>query len=284
MNQREHCDASRIYEGAGFQAVIHDPANINIIFSMASAINLQPGFAIDVILKPTVFKRQTAFLGLCNTSVYKFEQQSIYFKNICSYFCYYKRVIKICGCVARNAVPGLDEIQNSLYGMFVNDIRSCSDEDAICMKQQQYETYLSSNLRENCPECLQPCLETKYEILVTMKKFTSNSLFHVEFNTTDMREIRKNFILVNFFFDSLNVVTVVESQDFTLRDLFIYIGGVIGLFLGMSFMSIGDIFQALSLYLFKKVSSRAKNLQTKMKIGFNHSHKSYLMKRRNAIT
>lgn len=170
---------------------------------------------------------------------------------------------------------------NSLYGIFVNEIRDCRVENSICIKKQQYETDLSTNLKENCPECLQPCFETMYDFLVTMESFPLNCIHdfvRAEFNKTSLTEIRKNFVLVNFFFDSLSVITVVESQDFTLRDLFIYIGGVIGLFLGMSFVSIGDIFELLSLCISAKVRNLTKYLLPKMKAAFDLIGKPQLAK------
>lgn len=249
VNQAEHCDASRKYEGSGFQAVIHDPENIEPIFSMSSTINLQPGFAISVALKPTVFKRETAFLGLCNISAYLLGEKRIYYKHVCMYFCYMRRIINVCQCVLRMAMPGLDETMNSLYGMNVKGIKDCGEEELTCFKNQQYETYLSTNLKQNCPECLQPCFETSYDFLLTVKKLSTN-LAPKYVNNINITDIRKNFLMLNFFFDSLSVALVVESQDFTFKDMFIYVGSVIGLFLGMSFISIGDIFQFFSFSCF----------------------------------
>lgn len=45
----------------------------------------------------------------------------------------------------------------------------------------------------------------------------------------------------NSFFDGLTILNVVETQDFTLSDMFVYKGGIVALSLWMFFVSVGDV-------------------------------------------
>ena len=63
----------------------------------------------------------------------------------------------------------------------------------------------------------------------------------------DIKSWRKNFAYVSIGFADANVNLVEETQEITLRDMYIFIGGNIGLFLGMSFTSVFEI--AVELFL-----------------------------------
>lgn len=100
-----------------------------------------------------------------------------------------------------------------------------------------------------CPECIEPCYVTKYSALLTYRKFpvfNELSYYQKMLNTSlNLTQFRKSFLAVDFSFDSMTRLTVVEMQAITIEDLLKYIGGVIGLFMGMSFMSFGEILHLL---------------------------------------
>lgn len=288
MEQNEHCDAARNYEGAGFTTIIHDPVNFNPSMSLASAINLQPGYATDVILQPSVFSRETAFLGLCNSSNYFIRERQSYFKSLCVMFCFIRSVVEVCKCAPRTIIPKVDNGLMEFYSMNTSMIKDCTKEDLMCATTEQTNTYRSTDSKDKCPECLQPCFETTYQFLITRRKFPSRNegdYFVQLLNKTNVTEVRKNFLLINIFFESLTVIKVVESQAFTLLDSFIYIGNVIGLFMGMSFMIGGEIFQLITQEIFQ-VFKNMKQKSTTAVIELSQMHvgkKNRIEKKRKVV-
>lgn len=89
--QDEYCDTTQKYQGAGFRMAVHEPIT-RPVFSYYPSYILLPGYVINVQMKPTVFQRFTENLGLCNSSIYFFQNQK-YFKSTCLEMCLYKRVI-----------------------------------------------------------------------------------------------------------------------------------------------------------------------------------------------
>lgn len=243
--QNEHCDSGRKYEGAGFQATVHDPELMRPLFALASSFTLSPGFEFQVLIKPTVFRRKTESLGLCNSTIDVFTEKRAYFQSTCLQVCLAKHIFKHCRCyVLSNMKKHMMKYYYSTYGDSVSKIPVCGSPNIGCMKIQEYRTYRADNLKLNCPECLQPCFETKYNILVSQQTFPSNNMagyLKTYFNKSDLTDVRKNYMLLNLYTESMTVLTVVEQQSYTITDFFVYVGFTIGLFLGMSFMSMGDL-------------------------------------------
>lgn len=250
--QNQHCDAAKKYDGAGFEVTIHEPINSRPLFSMSPSINLTPGTVINVLLKPTVFRRKTAHLGLCNSSVYLYNGRRLYDKSMCVQSCFIKRVLRQCKCAPTQIVRGSENFFLVNFGVDFTKYKTCQTSQFGCMKLQEFETLVADNFKTNCPECLQPCFETKYDTLISSQKFPTHNMmkyFKNTFNEMTSADIQKNYLIVNFFFENLQTITVVETQAFTFVDLTIYCGNVVILFLGMSFMGIGDIVQFVSVNL-----------------------------------
>lgn len=68
--QKQHCDVSNKYSGAGFHVAIHEPNDFRQFFSLSPSIYLKPGSVINVLLKPTAFTRRNSNFGVCKKPVY----------------------------------------------------------------------------------------------------------------------------------------------------------------------------------------------------------------------
>lgn len=70
------------------------------------------------------------------------------------------------------------------------------------------------------------CNVNKYEQTISRSYFPSVATAEYianEFNT-NTTELRKNYLLLNMFFDDMTVLNVIETQEFKAEDLIIYIG------------------------------------------------------------
>lgn len=152
---------------------------------------------------------------------------------------------------------GTESFVESFLKVNLKKFQQCNTfSQLLCVNTQSSATFRSANFKLNCSQCIQPCYETTYDFLVSQQKFPSH---HTEkyflnlSNTSNISEFRKSFILANFVYESMTVLTVYENQAYTVSDLFFSIGGTVGLFLGMSFLSFGDVFQLIFLFIHRLV-------------------------------
>lgn len=105
--------------------------------------------------------------------------------------------------------------------------------------RQLIESALNENLTVRCNRCKTPCLETVYENEISRKTFPSNSsttIFSNQLNVPS-ENVKQNYLIVNFYFNSMNTIIVEEAQAISFRSLAITIGWTVSLFLGSSFMT-----------------------------------------------
>lgn len=142
--------------------------------------------------------------------------------------------------------------------MNANEIKFCWEIDELRCMMKWRNVIFQKSLNELCPYCVQQCVEGKYEIQITKTRISNRGIGRF-IKGSNAEYIRKNYLSVHFYFSSMSVLLIEEWQQFTLKDTFIFIGGNIGLFLGMSFISpfeIVDIVIQLLHGLFKKLGRR----------------------------
>lgn len=115
-----------------------------------------------------------------------------------------------------------------------------------CMNRAK-KFYVDNNPDKACPSCKEACIETQYNYVMSSFLYPPEQSVSFLSNTYNVSEekLRKDFLFVNFMFNSMQLTQETESQHFTLVDLCIYFGSMIGLFLGASIMSFGEVFQQI---------------------------------------
>ena len=90
--------------------------------------------------------------------------------------------------------------------------------------------------------CISACKSTTYDIS------NSNSAIPAEYyyEKEEIQDIQRNLVGVNAYFESLNVETVITTVSYTFVALLSDIGGQLGLFLGISVISVTEFFFWLS--------------------------------------
>lgn len=277
--QSEYCTDFKDYEGAGFKGFIHDQTDVSVVQEMAT-LNFSPGYSYDVIIKPTVYQRRTEHLGKCLSQV-KYAKNDLkgkYMNSACNLLCYFKYIWDKCNCL-QSAMSSRQDIMAKILELSnITKLRICEGSEDL--KSVSLATYYfhNSESQKVCTHCLPQCTQTMYSQSVTQKSFPSKTMMKfLKYLTTDQtvqNNLRKNYILVNIYFESKNMPIVVESQAYTLLDLLNNIGGGLGLFLGMSLVSTFEplygAFALLISFTFRKKKSKGGNNFTKKVIKINY--------------
>lgn len=241
-NQKEYCGNMRNYSGAGFKIIIHDQLLLQPSFNLVSdiaPISLSPGTEIKISLRPVKFYRHTEHLGKCRSpQYYVYNDTKIYYKTICYTLCSTQIFYEKCKCFP-NWIEGNEEFFSVNLHVGLEAVKACNDMVGLrCLQNYIKDTF--TNLPFLCEHCrAEACLEIKYDQTISTSSFPSKSMgekLSTELHT-NLTEMKKNYLLVNIFFQDMNMLNIIENQAFTFIDTIIYCGGILGLFLGMSFIS-----------------------------------------------
>lgn len=242
-NQEEYCGAGRKYlSNPGFIVKIHSP-NVQPRMNSEKALYPSPGFQYNVVIKPTIMKRNTENLGHClnEMNLMLYAHIGTYFKEACVWDGYMILIWNQCKCYHLAFEGGQRKLSEAL-NIPLQNLTKCSGIKLNCVRSVD-EIVLNSSPKQLFTNCKQPCFEEKYNHQTTGSSFPSNRFlraFSQEFSVK--KEIlKKNYILANFHFESLTSEIVEESQKYTILDLFRYFGGILSLFLGVSVICLAEI-------------------------------------------
>ena len=214
-----------------------------------------------------------------------FMNKTIYSQKYCQKVCTQLYAIKKCGCYDYSLpyIPNYKNDNLRVYGCF-------SDQDLTCL-QYNYNI-LFNNFIEECDQfCLMECNPKYFSKLATMtsypttwyadqllrsnvlkKTLTNNSL---NSSILSFTYLQNTVSKVNIFYQELIYTSITESPALLLSDLISFIGGNLGLFLGMSFLSLVeviDIFIKLIQIEIKKRTNKSKINEQNQIIEFKESH------------
>jgi len=125
--------------------------------------------------------------------------------------------------------------------------------------------YNDTLLDKKYPDCLQECDSMNYDISTSVSKFPSKlyyanilknneklkTLFNGNFTYEQLSE---RFLEICVYFENLEYTEITQQIETTLVDLISNIGGILGLFLGMSFLSFFEFIEIIVeiIYIFLK--------------------------------
>ena len=175
-----------------------------------------------------------------------------YTQQLCLSQCYQKLMIDECNCT---------DTLLSLY-----DVNVCAtDEETNCVDETLFDIYLRSEYIERVcmPLCPLQCNTTEYKTRLAShrlkgdlyaKYIGENQNLSADFvsETIDARTARESVTSVNIFYDSLSYTASTESPQLDIVGLLASIGGNLGLFLGMSLLSVCELLEIFfEIYLLK---------------------------------
>ena len=142
-----------------------------------------------------------------------------------------------------------------IYGL--NYSKPClTSDDYVCI------TFVNSQrdkLNQNCTQCPLECNSVKYELSTSFgeypgKEYANNLVKNTVLNTIlsnySYEELKEKILAVNFYYSELRYTEITQTEQTSIMDLVCGIGGLLGLFVGASLLSLVELIEAfLALYL-----------------------------------
>ncbi|RNA03290.1 degenerin deg-1-like [Brachionus plicatilis] len=175
------------------------------------------------------------------------KQAESYSQNLCFDLCYQSFLFAKCKCSDPNKP------------LFKSAPPCTSNSEFLCMCLQFIEFYTKSDIDKICEnDCPLECERTEYDFTVSFTDYPTDLRANSLVDLLNSKNVSKNYSLdfvkqnslkVNIVYDSLEYVEIQELKKTEIVDLVSSIGGLLGLFIGLSVLSFAEIFEILILVL-----------------------------------
>ncbi|XP_035658211.1 uncharacterized protein LOC118403579 [Branchiostoma floridae] len=216
----------------GVKITVHTPGSTPL--PEVNALSAEPGKSTFIGLKRRVVNRQPHPYGNCSLSTETSPLYGgIYTYETCKRSCLQKALIEECGCS--------DEL------LAINTtICSTLNEAQECCRQKVRKDHENNKLV--CP-CSQPCHEESYDVWVSSSSWPSEAYaayvlekIHTRSRSknlpTNQDSIQKNLVRLHLYYQDLNYQEIMDIPSFTKEGLFSSLGGLLGLYIGLSVITI----------------------------------------------
>ncbi|XP_078661500.1 uncharacterized protein LOC144905634 [Branchiostoma floridae x Branchiostoma belcheri] len=237
----------------GVKVTVHTPGSTPL--PEVNALSAEPGKSTYIGLKRRVVNRQPHPYGNCSLSTNTSSLYGgLYTYETCKRSCLQEALIEECGCS--------DEL------LAINStICSTLNESQECCRQRVRKEHETNKLV--CP-CYQPCHEESYDVWVSSSSWPSEtySSYVLEKIHTRSRSkklpknlysIQKNLVRLHLYYQNLNYQEIKDVPSFTEESLFSGLGGLLGLYIGLSVITVFEfcnlIFDMVKVFLkFRKAN------------------------------
>jgi amiloride-sensitive sodium channel len=213
--------------------LVHSPHVLPWLFDRPVFKQLKFGMTLDIVITPEIIRTEKSLRKLKpdeRECYFEGEKLLRFFKTYsiehCEEECFTNITLVQCKCINFNSIRG-------------KEAPICSGDllEDTCARTVRNKLIFNEHFspRQNC-SCLPLCNSIKYNI----KYFSSH---HKQDNET----------ILNFRFNTDDIVVYNRYQQFTASDVVSYIGGLLGLFAGISFLSIFEFLYFVTLRLFVNV-------------------------------
>ncbi|XP_052863803.1 pickpocket protein 28 [Anopheles cruzii] len=226
----------------GFKIIFHSPSETPKITDYAqyipvgseSRIIITPKIndAASQIRKVSQEVRQCVFANEANLSYY-----SVYSRNNCELECEAKLILENCGCVLY-FLPKLYE-----------DTKICSRANARCYEQIRNSIAFTANTSLTC-SCLPGCFEISYVPDLTTAELHVGQFGIRETMLGDVKDekyAKENLALVYVFVKDTYFRSFTKGELVGFTDFLSNVGGLLGLFLGFSIISLVEVIYFVTL-------------------------------------
>ena len=190
-------------------------------------IGVPPGRNAFISIKQKSIDDKTGRSCKRDTSSLNFLQgeYSTYSESACLVDCIHSSIADSCGCIGARSFYSPDTPRYS-------QLPNCTLEKVCCLVNE-----LFSPSECNCPAA---CSSTTYKKLVSYSLFPAEYIFQGLFSSfgIPMNFFSANFLEVSVYFETLNVESQTTSSAYSFVALLSDIGGQLGLFLGVSTISL----------------------------------------------
>ncbi|XP_042890714.1 uncharacterized protein LOC122265444 [Penaeus japonicus] len=217
----------------GVRVIVHDPRLLPALEEEGFTVG--PGVSSVAIMR-TKYQRLGKPHGIC-TDEYNFDHPYTYSRKLCKQLCIERVYRERCGCFVG---------QNPLYDWLdEKPIKRCSSTDLV---QGMCMGAIEKSLEEEQIECdcPLPCSEMKYSAQVTASM--ANEMYYNILSQT-RKELQSlctddsQMVSLLLYLDSMNYAVTEESPAYSWDTLLSNIGGSLGLFVGVSLISLLEMME-----------------------------------------
>ncbi|XP_050712337.1 amiloride-sensitive sodium channel subunit alpha-like isoform X2 [Eriocheir sinensis] len=242
LNVNEDQYLSLLSPDIGVRVIVHSPHQLP--FPEEEGFNVSPDNSVSVKMSRKIIQRVGYPHGRCRadsgSSIFK-EYSSLG----CRKLCVEEEIWRQCNCyVGKSPTYHRDELPMERPGAF------CSPYNVrrkLCVEMVRY-SYLKGQLHCDCPPS---CGETVYHPEVTIsqdnKKFFTilQNLKKLKVDDSICESNGLSPVRLHLYMDSLSYEKIEESPAYTWDTLICNVGGNLGLFLGMSIVTVVELFEFL---------------------------------------
>ncbi|RNA10488.1 degenerin deg-1-like [Brachionus plicatilis] len=242
---------------AGIRVIVHNQTDS--VFSDENGIDVSVGSQTNIGITRTMIKRRPYPYSNCidnyqskqilqrNTFMKiiaaRYPQMNKYSQIFCLKTCLQEFLINKCGCFDLS-LPRPDNSSINCTGCETTD-------DLNCVQLQESQFY-ESEIEKCYSFCPNECFQVLYETKVSSAKYpskwyasilkNSTNLFH-QLTKYDFEQMQQMILMVNVFYEQMNYNLIEEYPELSIDALLAFIGGNLGLFLGISVLSLVEIIE-----------------------------------------
>ncbi len=256
--------------GYGFHIFVHN--HTDIISRIIKGVDVSPGYQTNLIVQRVFYEKLSLPYDDCFESIqtyYEFnttfvkkilDSDGIYQQSTCIEICRRNKFLIKCNCNLRN---------QSIWECFNDDYNVTCRQDLI---QNFYLNYYNECL----PLCPLECKEEGFWISTSFLSYPhlskandllNNSAIKTKFSniTKDlvMDTLKQSVLSIYVYYDDLKYTLIRKSPKIEWLDLISNIGGIMGIFLGTSFLSFVEIIDLLVLIFITFTKKKEKNNEKK---------------------
>lgn len=250
---------------AGIRLIVNNQSEI--VFSNDNGIDVSVGYQTNIAISRTMVKRKPYPYSNCiedhlssknlqknpllQTIVKKYPQMNKYSQNFCIKICHQEFLFKMCECYDLSLpLPSKSSMNNS----------ACeSIEDLDCIKNEE-NFFFESEIEKCYASCPSECFQVNYDLKVSSAKYPTKWYTSILKNSTnfqyllnqsllgeekniDFLYLQQTMLMVNIFYDQMSYSLIEEQPELSIDALLAFIGGNLGLFLGISVLTVIEIIE-----------------------------------------
>ena len=167
---------------------------------------------------------------------FKDGNQKKYYKEDCIELCIQNSIISKIGCY----IPNLEKIESAIPCSTVDDVN----------KLRILENNYADISKECILKCPVQCDSLEYNYIISQANLPNIlELDPSEYNLSKIDRYRDSHLSLNIYYNSFYYTVIEEVVKIEMVDLISGIGGIIGLFIGCSVLSIAEIFELIFLVI-----------------------------------
>ena len=256
---------SNVKQGAGARVTIHNQGTLPS--PLTQGFDIMPGHSTAVSLSKTKIERLPDPYGNCSKSYYQsYSPEFRYSASSCMLLSAQSHIFNNCGCLSVN-LPVPEKLNNESYCGFY-DYNPETYLDHIECEPTEYINFYSNVSDKGCCEwCHASCRTYSYDMVIA-ESYWPNKRYHDSFffeliesrpdrdslraytNLVDLKSggtfsntsiIIDNFARLNIYFSSSEVLVRKQVPSYEGSNLLSDVGGTLGLWAGLSFITVFEV-------------------------------------------